>query len=96
MHLTDLDRLKGYEHGAVDYISVPVIPELLRAKVSVFAELYRKTQQLERLNRELEQRVAERTAELEASTMRLRESEESFRAIFENAGIGILSAQPGH
>jgi response regulator RpfG family c-di-GMP phosphodiesterase len=89
VHLTDLDQLKGYEHGAVDYISVPVIPELLRAKVSVFAELYRKTQQLERLNRELEQRVAERTAELEASTARLRESEESFRAIFENAGIGI-------
>jgi PAS domain S-box-containing protein len=89
VHLTDLDQLRGYEHGAVDYISVPVIPELLRAKVSVFAELYRKTQQLERLNRELEQRVAERTAALEASTLRLRESEEGFRAIFENAGIGI-------
>jgi signal transduction histidine kinase len=66
VHLTDLDRLKGYEHGAVDYVSVPIIPELLRAKVSVFAELYRKTQQLEWLNHELEQRVAERTAELEA------------------------------
>jgi signal transduction histidine kinase len=65
VHLTDLDRLKGYERGAVDYIAVPVIPELLRAKVSVFAELYRKTQQLERLNRELEHRVAERTAELQ-------------------------------
>ena len=49
VHLTDLDRLKGYEHGAVDYISVPVIPELLRAKVSVFAELHRKTRQLETL-----------------------------------------------
>jgi PAS domain S-box-containing protein len=65
VHLTDLDRLKGYEHGAVDYISVPVIPELLRAKVKVFAELHRKTRQLERLNRELEQRVEERTEELE-------------------------------
>ena len=32
VHLTDLDQLKGYERGAVDYISVPVIPELLRAK----------------------------------------------------------------
>ena len=89
VHLTDLDQLKGYERGAVDYISVPVIPELLRAKVSVFAELYRKTRQLERLNYDLEQRVAERTAALEASTLRLRESEESFRAIFDNAGIGI-------
>src|SRR5690348_8185543 len=41
VHLTDLDRLKGYQRGAVDYISVPVIPELMRAKVSLFAELHR-------------------------------------------------------
>jgi signal transduction histidine kinase len=53
VHLTDLDRLKGYQRGAVDYLSVPVNPELLRAKVSVFADLHRKTQQLEILNREL-------------------------------------------
>ena len=66
VHLTDLDRLRGYERGAVDYISVPVVPELLRAKVSVFAELHRKAQQLRRLNRELEERVAERTQELES------------------------------
>jgi PAS domain S-box-containing protein len=65
VHLTDLDRLKGYQRGAVDYISVPVIPELLRAKVSVFAELHRKTHQLEKLNSELERRVAERTEELD-------------------------------
>jgi PAS domain S-box-containing protein len=64
VHLTDLDQLKGYEHGAVDYISVPVVAELLRAKVRVFAELYRKTRQLETLNRELEQRVLDRTEEL--------------------------------
>src|SRR5215468_9047048 len=69
VHLTDVDRLKGYQHGAVDYISVPVVPDLLRAKVKVFAELYRKTRQLERLNVELERRVAERTAALaEANT----------------------------
>jgi PAS domain S-box-containing protein len=64
VHLTDMDQLKGYEHGAVDYISVPVVPELLRAKVRVFADLHRKTKQLETLNRELEQRVSERTEEL--------------------------------
>ena len=51
--LSDLDRLKGYKAGAVDYISVPVAPELLRAKVSVFAELHRRAQQLEALNGEL-------------------------------------------
>src|SRR5271167_1432764 len=71
VHLTDLDRLKGYEHGAVDYISVPVVQELLRAKVRVFAELHRKTRQLEALNRELEQRVAERTEELESKAQAL-------------------------
>lgn len=64
VHLTDLDQLKGYEHGAVDYISVPVVPEMLRAKVRVFVDLHRKTRQLEALNRDLEQRVLERTEEL--------------------------------
>jgi signal transduction histidine kinase len=67
VHISDLDRLKGYQSGAVDYVSVPVVPELLRAKVSVFTELYRKTREAERLNQELERRVAERTAALAAS-----------------------------
>jgi PAS domain S-box-containing protein len=74
--LTDVDRLRGYEMGAVDYVPVPVIPEVLRAKVKVFVELYRKTRQLEHLNRDLEARVAERTAELAASTMQLRQAEQ--------------------
>src|SRR6202034_3838661 len=76
IQVTDVDRLRGYEMGAVDYVPVPVVPEVLRAKVKVFAELYRKTRELERLNSELERRVAERTAELEASTTRLMQSEE--------------------
>src|SRR3979490_2688255 len=71
VHLTDMDRLKGYEHGAVDYISVPVVQELLRAKVRVFAELHRKTGQLEALNRDLERRVLERTEELAAKAEQL-------------------------
>jgi|GEM_PF-278798 len=72
IHLTDLDRVKGYERGAVDYISVPVNPELLRAKVSVFADLHRTTRQLEQLNRELEERVRERTLELQESEVKFR------------------------
>src|SRR5438445_620624 len=64
IQVTDLDLLRGYAAGAVDYVPVPVIPDLLRAKVRVFAELYRKSRQLEVLNAELERRVAERTAEL--------------------------------
>jgi PAS domain S-box-containing protein len=76
IHLTETDYLRGYDAGAVDYVPVPVVPELLRAKVKVFAELYRKTRQLEQLNRELESRVSERTAALEASTARLLQSEQ--------------------
>jgi PAS domain S-box-containing protein len=74
VHLSDLDRIKGYQSGAVDYVAVPIVPELLRAKVSVFTELHRKTRQLEQLNRELEQRVEERTEQL-------RQSEEQFRTL---------------
>ena len=62
--MTKPDQLRGYQLGGVDYVPVPVVPELLRAKVKVFVELYRKTRQLERFNAELERRVAERTAEL--------------------------------
>src|SRR5271169_4351035 len=63
--MTKPDQLRGYQLGGVDYVPVPVVPELLRAKVKVFVDLYRKTRQLERFNAELEQRVAERTAELQ-------------------------------
>jgi two-component system, sensor histidine kinase and response regulator len=41
---TDLDRLKGYESGAVDYLFLPVVPQVLKAKVSFFVELARQTQ----------------------------------------------------
>jgi signal transduction histidine kinase len=75
VQIGDLDYLRGYECGAVDYVSVPVVPEILRARVSVFVDLYRKTRELERLNRELEQRVADRTRELEATAARLREAD---------------------
>src|SRR6266513_3890739 len=76
IQVSDIDRLRGYEMGAVDYVPVPVIPEVLRAKIRVFAELYRKTRQLERFNAELENRVRARTAELEDSNARLLESEQ--------------------
>jgi len=79
VHMSDLDRVRGYETGAVDYVSVPVVPEILRAKVGVFADLYRKTTELERLNRTLEERVLARTAELENTIGQLREQEQRLR-----------------
>src|SRR5215472_14763293 len=72
VHLTDSDKIQGYRSGAVDYISVPVVPEVLRAKIGVFVDLHRKTRQLEALNIDLERRVAERTEEL-------RQREEQYR-----------------
>lgn len=68
--VNDVYRLKGYHAGAVDYVGVPVVPEILRAKVAIFADLYRKGRRLERINEELELRVAERTAALRESDKR--------------------------
>jgi signal transduction histidine kinase len=77
VHLDDLDRLKGYSLGAVDYVSVPIVPEILRSKVSVLVELYTKRKELQRANEDLasanarlsEANIAlqeEKTRELEA------------------------------
>ncbi len=75
IHVSEADSLRGYDAGAVDYVPVPVVPEVLRAKVRVFCELHRKSKLLESLNAELESRVAERTADFEASNTRLLRSE---------------------
>src|SRR5271157_2145953 len=91
----DVHRLKGYDSGAMDYVSVPIVPEILRAKVAIFADLYRKTDALENLNRELEQRVAERTAQIETSAELLRASEQRFRLLVENVqDYSILMLDP--
>jgi PAS domain S-box-containing protein len=65
VHLTDSDKIQGYRSGAVDYISVPVVPDVLRAKIGIFVDLHRKTRQLEALNNDLERLVAERTEEVQ-------------------------------
>src|SRR3989440_2692479 len=70
VHVTELDRLKGYKAGAVDYVSIPLVPEILRSKVAVLVELYCKRRELQELNRTLAQAnstlQAEKTRELEA------------------------------
>ncbi|HSR97693.1 MAG TPA: response regulator [Kofleriaceae bacterium] len=68
----DQDILAGYGAGAVDYLTKPVNPAVLRHKIAVFAELFRKTRALAELNDSLEARVQQRTAELEKSEAALR------------------------
>src|SRR5688500_17087596 len=53
VHVTELDQLQGYKLGAVDYVYIPVVPEILRSKVAVLVELYSKRRELEAVNKEL-------------------------------------------
>jgi two-component sensor histidine kinase/CheY-like chemotaxis protein len=61
-----LDRLKGYRLGAVDYVEVPVVPEILRSKVAVFVDLNRQRRDLQRLNDALQAEIAQRRSAEEA------------------------------
>src|SRR6201996_1719955 len=101
--MAHLDQLRGYRLGGVDYVPVPVVPELLRAKVRVFVDLYRKTRQLEQFNADLERRVEERTAELrkfnEQLEMRIeertREREVALAQLFEAQKMDTIGRLTG-
>src|SRR3984893_1836964 len=94
--LTDPDRVKGYSYGAVDYVLVPIVPELLLAKVREFADLFRKTRELELLNAELERRVDERTAELERRVEeRTRERETAWAQVQQMQKLESMGQLPG-
>jgi PAS domain S-box-containing protein len=54
-----LDQLKGYEVGAIDYISVPIVPEILRSKIAVLVELHQRHRELQEVNRALKDARAE-------------------------------------
>lgn len=87
VHLTDVDRIEGYQRGAVDYLSVPIVPELLRAKVSVFVELYRKGRELETVNNDL--RIAEeRLRRLTGRLMQIQDGERRRVARDVHDGLG--------
>jgi CheY-like chemotaxis protein/HPt (histidine-containing phosphotransfer) domain-containing protein/two-component sensor histidine kinase len=94
LHVTDMDRLRGYALGAVDYVYVPVVPEILRSKVSVLTELYLKRKELQELNKTLEQANAElfaantslraeKTRELEAANAELAQTNSALKSEIE-------------
>ncbi len=81
MTITELDQLKGYEVGAIEYISVPVVPEILRTKVTVLVELHQRRRHLEALNSSLTQ--ARNDLEMRHASA-LAERDAQLHAIFEH------------
>jgi signal transduction histidine kinase len=73
VHVTEFDRLKGYKAGAIDYVYIPVVPEILRSKVAVLIELDRQRRALQSVNKELAQSnraLAEANYELQSAKTR--------------------------
>ncbi|MBC7835384.1 MAG: hybrid sensor histidine kinase/response regulator [Phycisphaerales bacterium] len=83
--LSETDALRGYSLGAVDYICAPIIPEILRAKVSVFVNLHKKTEE-----------AREHAAEVDKRTAELKDSQSKLRLAERMAALGTLSAGLGH
>ena len=77
---------RGYSLGAVDYIYKPIVPEILKAKVQVFVDLYRKTERLARSEAALRRELAERIKAEEGR----QESEERYRGLFARASDAII------
>lgn len=100
LHQDEAFQARGYEHGAVDYLNKPYDPQILRAKVAVFAELHRKNLRLleaERLLLERERGERDRRiAELEIRGLRREQQEQKrYRDLVEGMEHGIVwSATP--
>ena len=81
VHVSELDRLKGYEVGAIDYISVPVVSEILRSKVALLVELHQRRCELRNLNGALAD-ARKRLKVEHANAIAAREAQ--LRALFEH------------
>lgn len=77
----EMDMLEGYSLGAVDFIFTPIVPEILRAKVSVFVELSQQIQAIKQHEEHLERLVQSRTAALTAEIAERKQAEVSIRKL---------------
>ncbi|MEY2506258.1 MAG: hypothetical protein QOH01_587 [Verrucomicrobiota bacterium] len=84
---TETHVSRGYSIGAVDYILTPVVPEILRAKIAVFVDLFKKTEQVKRQAEEREKLIREQTARAEAEA---RQERFAFLADASNVLAGSL------
>jgi signal transduction histidine kinase len=90
VHVTEFDRLKGYKAGAIDYVYIPVVPEILRSKVAVLIELDKRRRELQSVNKQLAASVgqleqanvalrSEKTRELEEINARLQKTNDELQ-----------------
>lgn len=83
---TDDFVFKGYSLGAVDYLQKPIDPTILTSKVSVFVDLFRKTEML----KQQAEKMQRQAAQLAAMNQELRQSEERFRLLSMCSPLGVF------
>jgi signal transduction histidine kinase len=89
VHLTDLDRLRAYRMGAVDYVFIPVVPEILRGKVQVLVQLHLQQRELSLLNRELAAANVELAAAHRALEVENRDEQERLNRNLEQSNVAL-------
>jgi len=98
MFLEDAHAFRGYSVGAVDYIMKPFAPEILRSKVSIFIDLFKKSEQIKRQaemlraiqQREFENHLAEARRQIADENERVRTEQRVAQAVVHHAPIGIV------
>lgn len=97
INISDFDRLRGYEVGCIDYIPLPIVPEIFRGKIALLAELYKRRVQLQTLNRQLENARTQLEAERDDAVTRGRlyqNEAEDFRQRLRNNMYAVAAAGP--
>ncbi len=85
-------KIRAYNLGAVDYILAPIIPEFLKAKVAVFVDLYRKTEEVKHRADERVQLMREQMARVSAEAARAAAEDGERRAAFLSNASHLLSS----